>query len=704
MFFRSSFSLLLSGAFGLLLLASCQPESAAPPTAKEPALSKETTVPMEPTPAKLSKPVPPPIVDNPNAVPSTENPMPPAEPPAPEKTAAVNLPPSKIDPATYQPKEGEILVHNVEELRGAIHDLKPGETLLLADGEYRDIGHINLKASGTEEAPITVRPLNPRQVTWTGEVQFILWNSYFTFEGLDLVEATTPPSNDKYESMFWSRDGAKGLRFTGLRFLRCQTEHREDGSARGVLIGLHGDRHRIDNCFLYDPMCSMLGIAGEKALHQKGITGESRIDHNLFRDASRWRATNNQGEAIFIGSGFSHLKDNTVGLILEYNVFDRANGDMHGEIITVKASDNTIRHNVFANAPGMWDQKNQGSYLSLRHTDRTQVYNNLFIDLGVGIWVMGNDHQIYNNFFINMDQMGVQFVAGNVKEIIPNKAVIMHDGKRFDLDEPGVWGELSKYGAAFRAPQGCLIAHNYFGGLGKFAVYARLSSKGTHPLRPENNRFVNNVVAAGPDYVPNHPMMRHETPELDTIQHNLYLVQDEVQLGEIGDDAILEDSIGFTSASPEELQLPKADSPARQAGQALSDDVLKVDFFGQPRPTDGAVDIGPVQFSEDLAKFEANLPPVPPMPGSLRGEPLQAAFKSFTKTVSTQDFLMLDAAFSAGPITNYTWNFGDGTTTTGPWNAVPHKWSKPGTYLVTLTVTDESGETSTFKQPITVTE
>jgi PKD repeat protein len=51
---------------------------------------------------------------------------------------------------------------------------------------------------------------------------------------------------------------------------------------------------------------------------------------------------------------------------------------------------------------------------------------------------------------------------------------------------------------------------------------------------------------------------------------------------------------------------------------------------------------------------------------------------------------------------SYAWNFGNGTTGTG---AVPVRtYTSPGTFTVTLTVTDEWGATSTTTLPVTITE
>jgi PKD repeat protein len=57
---------------------------------------------------------------------------------------------------------------------------------------------------------------------------------------------------------------------------------------------------------------------------------------------------------------------------------------------------------------------------------------------------------------------------------------------------------------------------------------------------------------------------------------------------------------------------------------------------------------------------------------------------------------------SDGTITNYAWNFGDGTTLTGSYEFVGHTYPAPGTYTVTLTVTDNAGSTGAQSNSVTV--
>jgi PKD repeat protein len=55
-----------------------------------------------------------------------------------------------------------------------------------------------------------------------------------------------------------------------------------------------------------------------------------------------------------------------------------------------------------------------------------------------------------------------------------------------------------------------------------------------------------------------------------------------------------------------------------------------------------------------------------------------------------------------GTITSYAWTFGDGMTASGP--TVSHTYVAAGTYIVTLTVTDNGGATGTQGQNVTVSQ
>jgi PKD repeat protein len=83
--------------------------------------------------------------------------------------------------------------------------------------------------------------------------------------------------------------------------------------------------------------------------------------------------------------------------------------------------------------------------------------------------------------------------------------------------------------------------------------------------------------------------------------------------------------------------------------------------------------------------------------------PNQPPVAAFTVTADHLA-LAVDGATSTDPdgtIAGYAWDFGDGSTGTGP--TASHTYGAAGTFQVKLTVTDNAGGTTTLTQPVTVT-
>lgn len=90
--------------------------------------------------------------------------------------------------------------------------------------------------------------------------------------------------------------------------------------------------------------------------------------------------------------------------------------------------------------------------------------------------------------------------------------------------------------------------------------------------------------------------------------------------------------------------------------------------------------------------------PVGNSPSTINITPDQAPLARFTASLSPSGFASLfDASSSLSPVGDiiaYSWNFGDGTLLSTASPIISHSYREPGSYLVTLTVTN-SGGTST---------
>ena len=89
--------------------------------------------------------------------------------------------------------------------------------------------------------------------------------------------------------------------------------------------------------------------------------------------------------------------------------------------------------------------------------------------------------------------------------------------------------------------------------------------------------------------------------------------------------------------------------------------------------------------------------------GCLPSDVLDPTFVS-PSAMNEGDTLDLDGSDTASslavPNANYSWNFGDGSTGSGP--SVEHTYNLAGNFTVTLTVTDRGGNSNTFSQVVEV--
>lgn len=300
---------------------------------------------------------------------------------------------------------------------------KPGDVIVWAAGKYSDVT-MRWKAQGTEAAPITLRAETPGAVVFTGASQLEARGAWLTIEGLTFEETTGDP--------IILRD-VQHCRVTACAIRACNPEGKRLHYLR--IAGKSSADNRVDHCTFADKRTDgvMLVIDGDEGQ----LSLRTRIDHNLFRGI--FKSVRNGMEAVRIGdSGFQRIDAHAV---VEDNGFAECRGD--AEVISVKASANTIRGNVFAGC--------DGAAIVLRHGDRTVVEGNRIDGEGRrksgGIRVHGVGHVVRGNSIERTGAFAIALPAGNsvpkdtghapvVDALIEGNRVVNPAGPVFVLGEP----------------------------------------------------------------------------------------------------------------------------------------------------------------------------------------------------------------------------------------------------------------------------
>jgi poly(beta-D-mannuronate) lyase len=283
--------------------------------------------------------------------------------------AAVDaVPPGGVSAAPVAPPDGclrTVAVSDTAGLSGATAGARPGDCIVLADGNY-SAGVI--ATTGTAGNPVTISARN-------------LGRAVFSSGNLQLRATHTVLAG-----ITWTSGG--NVRFVDC--LRCRiTRWTFPRRPDGTLIDFRGTRNdgnRIDH--------SDFGPRGQRGAYirvrgtEPSLAKNTRIDHNHFHDIA---AGPQFGEAIVLGGVGVWGDYQDTYTIVEHNLFVACDGD--AEVISTKASNNIIRFNTIRRSKGM---------IVLRAGNRNQVYGNVILGEGKagsgGVRVHEEDHVIYNNY------------------------------------------------------------------------------------------------------------------------------------------------------------------------------------------------------------------------------------------------------------------------------------------------------------------
>jgi poly(beta-D-mannuronate) lyase len=259
-------------------------------------------------------------------------------------------------------------------LTDALGTVRGGTTLVLADGTYD--GDFTVRGvSATPEAPVVVRAANPgKAVVGSGSTLVVKASAHVVVAGLTFRSGA---------STLLKLESSNNVRVTHTTFDRGGAG---ESSSKWLYIGGADSHHnRIDhNTFQNktDPG-NYLTLDGSETQ----VSQYDRIDHNRF--ARIGPRAENEKEAVRLG--WSDISLSSGFTVFEDNLLEECDGDP--EVVSVKASDMTIRNNTVRRSQGV---------LSLRHGNRNSLYGNVVLGEGRpgtgGIRLYGADNRVFNNY------------------------------------------------------------------------------------------------------------------------------------------------------------------------------------------------------------------------------------------------------------------------------------------------------------------
>lgn len=297
------------------------------------------------------------------------------------------------------------LVATPAEYQRALRDVRPGDTIVLKDGVWRDF-QILFEGEGRPGRPITLTAETPGGVVLSGQSNLRLAGRQLVVSNLVFRDGWSPTG--EVVSFRRSKEHrAVESRVTGVVI---DGYNKPDRATSDNWVALYGHDNRFDHNHLTGKtnVGTTLVVVRDE---QQGLDNRHRIDHNYF--GPRPNLGSNGGETLRVGTSADSLSaSNTV---VENNWFEGADGEV--EIVSNKSGGNTYRGNVFYHSRGS---------MVLRHGDGNLVENNVFIGGGKphtgGIRVINRHQTVRNNYMEGITGDGFT-AALSVMHGVPNSSI-----------------------------------------------------------------------------------------------------------------------------------------------------------------------------------------------------------------------------------------------------------------------------------------
>ena len=191
----------------------------------------------------------------------------------------------------------ETLVKSQAEYRDALKTLRAGDTIILANGEWRDF-EIVFEANGTADKPITLRAQDNGEVIISGESNLRLAGQHLVVRGLVFRDGHTPTN----EVISFRRNKDKLANHTRVTEVVIDHFNNPERFETDFWVIMHGRNNRFDHNHLVGKSNSGVTMA-VRLDAEASQNNHHRIDHNYF--GPRPVLGSNGGETLRIGTRLS---------------------------------------------------------------------------------------------------------------------------------------------------------------------------------------------------------------------------------------------------------------------------------------------------------------------------------------------------------------------------------------------------------------
>jgi poly(beta-D-mannuronate) lyase len=298
-----------------------------------------------------------------------------------------------------------IFVKDINELNIANKESKPGDIIIMQNGEWHNVT-IQLDCIGTKEKPIVFKAETYGKVLVAGNSTLAIGGQFIIVDGLLFANgyagedaAITFRTNKKQV--------ANNCRVTNIAINDFNNPKRLD---ENYWVAFYGKKNRLDHCSFVNK--KNIGVLLAVILDdERSRENFHSIDHNYF--GVRLPLASNGGEIIRVGVS-QHCQYNS-NTNIENNYFEHCDGET--EIISIKSCKNNIRNNIFKEC--------QGSVV-LRHGDFNNVENNIFLGNNKegtgGVRIINKGQWVTNNFFYKCRGVGFRSPIAVMNGIVNSPA------------------------------------------------------------------------------------------------------------------------------------------------------------------------------------------------------------------------------------------------------------------------------------------